>query len=381
MANNLNTLETTIENQIDPNGAPGSILAQNHQNILKSVLDNVGKYTGLQFKAVKETNAGVVNTGEFVWNSNAMNETNGFTVTVARYTVDGQLIVRVLSRLKTGDLLKFKDRKGRSALFEFKKFTENVDVNSNIVYDLYIVGFSENINYTYQIGEILDCMIEIFPASVTTGLVNIQNSIQQMKLDFFWSLRDNLNETPETRWFTSTRIDGKVAKLGVVIQNYELLNSFTDATFTLLIDRYRKGGKKGQPNNILYPDKNVRKSKYRHENFNQTDGFFSVNRINEIEVTSSEMLLNFGQDFYFREKHTTFADDFFPRPKGKKSKNIHSTSIVKQGFVDLGFRMRIEIPSESYIWESHHIGFIRMLGIYNIKDPMNEQRLITYSYK
>lgn len=379
MANDLIQLAGQVEQYIDPNGAPGSILAQNHQNLLLSVLQNVGRLTGLQFKARKEAPGGVVSLGFLVWNSNNLNTTTPFTLTLSEITLDNQKVVRVLSRLKKGDLIKFKDTKGRAVFLEFDKYSEDTDVNMNVVYNLIVKGFPENINYLYQDTEVLDCMIEFFPANIETGLNAVQNSIQQMKLDFFWSHMDDEGEPMYTRYFVSSRIGGKVAKLGIKIQNYSVLDNFPGATFTLLIDRYRKTGWRGNAKN--YPVQSHRKAGYKHADPTKPDTYGTLRKY-ELQITGSKMLIDFGQDFYFREKGVTFgAQDSFPRATGTKPKSFHLTSSTALGYVDLGFRIRIEIADENYKWESQHLGFIRMIGVDDNSIPAERKTYITYSYK
>lgn len=379
MANDLIQLEQEVIQYIDPNGAPGSILAENHQNLLKAVLGNVGRMTGLQFKARKEAPSGIVSPGYLIWNANNLNNTDPFILTVSEITLDNQKIVRVLTRLKKGDLIKFKDTKGRTVFLEFDKYSEDTDAGTNVVYNLVVKGFAENINYLYQETEVLDCMLEIFPANIETGLNAVQNSIQQTKLDFFWSHKDDEGEPVGTRYFDSARIGGKVAKLGMKIQNYSILEDMPGATFTLLIDRYRKTAWRGDANN--YPVKSYRKAGYRHVDTTKPDTY-SANRLYELPITGEKMLLEFGQDFYFRPKGVIFgAQNAFPRATGTKPKSFHMTSATALGFVDLAFRIRIEIADEDYLWESQHLGFIRMIGVDDNSIPLERKQFITYSYK
>jgi hypothetical protein len=45
MADNLRSLEERIDTDIDPNGTPGSIFAENHNAIEKEILRKAGKYS------------------------------------------------------------------------------------------------------------------------------------------------------------------------------------------------------------------------------------------------------------------------------------------------------------------------------------------------
>lgn len=151
MANNLKILESTIEAQIDPNGAPGSILALNHQDILKSVLNNVGKSTGFHFKAEKDP--ATIPTGKLSFNGNAFNNLSEFLITVSELSLDLNDFGNILKLYVTGTTLHFKDYVGRSAFFEFVSFVAADDGMGNNTYEITVKGFADNSNYTYQDAE------------------------------------------------------------------------------------------------------------------------------------------------------------------------------------------------------------------------------------
>lgn len=151
MANNLKILEQTIEAQIDPNGAPGSILAFNHQNILKDVLNNVGKTTGFHFKAEKDP--ATIPTGKLSFNGNAFNNLAEFLITVSELSLDLNDFGNILKLYVTGTTIHFKDYVGRSAFFQFISFVAADDGMGNNTYEITVKGFADNSNYTYQDAE------------------------------------------------------------------------------------------------------------------------------------------------------------------------------------------------------------------------------------
>lgn len=159
MANNLKVLKERIETDIDPLGAPGSILAQNHQEILIDVLNNVGKNNGAQYLAHK-TLTNYTN-GKMSWNSNAMNNTSDFIMTFAKLTSDLNDFGQILSRLKTNDLLRFKDFVGRSVDLIFQFYEADVDGSGNPVYNVTVKGVAQNVNYVYQDTEIENSVISL----------------------------------------------------------------------------------------------------------------------------------------------------------------------------------------------------------------------------
>ena len=148
---NLQQLVDLIDQDIDPNGSTGSILAANHNNILKDVINKVGKWNGSFFIAHRSlTN---ITSGKLSFQSNALNNTSQFTIKVAKLSADLIDIGAILNILSEGSILKFKDFEGRTALFEFVSYSSGVDGNSNNIYNVVVKGFSFNPNYTYQSGE------------------------------------------------------------------------------------------------------------------------------------------------------------------------------------------------------------------------------------
>lgn len=160
MSDNLKALKEQVELQIDPNGAPGSILAENHKDILDQVLTKTGKYTGFAFTANK-TIASIA-TGNFSWNSNAMNETNEFVVKFSKLTSDLNDIGKILDLMSQGSIIRFKDFLGRSVLLEYQSSESAQDGSNNDIYDVTVKGYAENIDYTYQDGETAICVIDFY---------------------------------------------------------------------------------------------------------------------------------------------------------------------------------------------------------------------------
>ena len=173
--NNLDNIKTDAEQYIDPLGAPGSILAENHQQIVKDILTNVGKYVGAPFKAHKQLS--IFPAGSMSWESKSLNTITPFQIKTSKLTSDLNDFGLVLGTLQIGDLLRFKDFKGRSVFLLFNSFSAEKDGVDNDIYFIEVQGFSENINYTYQDVEILDCIFEVFQQKAssptnTSDLIN-----------------------------------------------------------------------------------------------------------------------------------------------------------------------------------------------------------------
>lgn len=148
---NLKLIEQDIDVFIDPNGAPGSILAVNNQAIFKAILEKVGKYTGSPFIAKRNLN--LFSPGDFSWNGNAMNNETEFMISISKFTTDLNDVGLILDTLIPNDLIQFKDFNGRSIFLTYFSHTQMTDGNDAFYYDIAVTGFSNNLNYTYQVNE------------------------------------------------------------------------------------------------------------------------------------------------------------------------------------------------------------------------------------
>jgi len=154
---NLKLIENDIDVFIDPNGAPGSILAENNQTIFKAILEKVGKYTGSPF--IAKRNLTLFSPGDLSWNGNAMNNETEFIISVSKLTTDLNDIGLLLDMLILNDIIQFKDYVGRSVFLTYKGHAQETDGNGAIYYDISVVGFSTNVNYTYQVNETQICVV------------------------------------------------------------------------------------------------------------------------------------------------------------------------------------------------------------------------------
>ena len=210
--------------------------------------------------------------------------------------------------------------------------------------------------------------------------INITPEFQYEDLDnidmrFFWSsLRPR-------KAISSSRIGGTYSLLKVQLENYDLIknNRENGEVYTLLIDRYRPQEYKGGS------QFDSRRAGFRHELMPSLDGE-KTNRINEIEILQNHMNLDFKQDFYFKpfngkyDQHTAFPAPTGSSPNRSQSDSFKLGSKVRKGWVDLGFRIRVQIK-DKILYETKHLGFIRMLGVSDFRQPRDERNFITYSVK
>lgn len=160
MSDNLKAIEVRVNQDIDPNGAPGSILALNHNEILKEVLSKSGKYVGSPYVAYKVLTT--IPTGLFSWESNAMNNTSNFDIKIAKLTSDFNDITTVLNTLTIGSIIQFKDFVGRSVYLQYQSHVAGVDDSANDIFIITVKGYASNPNYVYQDAESEICVLSIF---------------------------------------------------------------------------------------------------------------------------------------------------------------------------------------------------------------------------
>lgn len=173
MSDNKQLIFDRIDQDIDPNGAEGSILAINHNEIAKLILDQAGKYIGSYFVAQKVTST--FTPGVFSWENNSLNNTSSFTIKTAKQTADLLDFGEVLKNITPGSILKFKDYAGRTAYYEFESYSLDETTPSNAFYEITIKGLAGNPNYTYQDSETRAAGIEFFIKQVS-GLVIVNGN-------------------------------------------------------------------------------------------------------------------------------------------------------------------------------------------------------------
>lgn len=173
---NLKQIEQLVDQYIDPNGDPGSVLAENHNAILKDVLSKLGKYTGVPYLAHRNLND--FTTGRMSWNNNPLNLTEG-TITFAKLSADLNDLERILKSYISGDLIKFKDYNGRAVLLEFQSYSTGEDMLGNPLYNVVVKGFPENLNYLYQVNEKQIAVFDFIKTQVNIIDVPIPNFSQQ----------------------------------------------------------------------------------------------------------------------------------------------------------------------------------------------------------
>lgn len=159
---NLKTIINNIDTILNPSGGPNSVKVVDHNGLLKSVINSVGKLAGFIFSAKR---TGDATTGTFLWNGNAMNSTSTFNIVLSQLSADNQDLTNILTKLAVNDLIKFKDFSGRVALLSFQSFTEGVDGGGNDILTVSVQGFTSNTNYTYVVEDLSICAIEF----ITSG--------------------------------------------------------------------------------------------------------------------------------------------------------------------------------------------------------------------
>ena len=158
MADNLEQLQQDVETFIDPNGAPQSIKASDHQNLLKQVLSKTGKYVGASYVAQKEI-VGALSNGQFSFEGNELNPSTEATFAFAKLNADNLDMLETFKRLTPGTIMFFKDYAGKAAQFNFKSYSFNATRNAYLVT---VDNFDGNPEYTYQEEETQICVFSSF---------------------------------------------------------------------------------------------------------------------------------------------------------------------------------------------------------------------------
>lgn len=178
MSDNIKEIGVLVDQKITNANGVGTILASDHNAIIKAILDKVGRNVGLSFTAQLDSNAGVIPAGVLSWNGNAMNNDQPFTMTVSANSGDLSNALHPFSVVPLGSILQFKDHVGRVSLFLYGGYVLDKDTANNDVLNVSLIGLVGNINYTYQAGEQEKCIISFYSkgiASSSSGEVRIGN--------------------------------------------------------------------------------------------------------------------------------------------------------------------------------------------------------------
>lgn len=242
---NLEILKQNLDTAINPNAGIGEILAQEHNDMVTEFISKQGKYVGSPFN-VKANYNGVANAGDFFING-ALNGANGITIVTAQRTNDLNDFSIVLNTLGDGDVMHLKDFVGRSFYFIFKSYAQAQDNNGNTVYELQVVPFADNINYTYQPQEVRLCVVEFLKSGA-----GVKSLFEGVELDLFWNRKGKNQQlvdyckiinrkkfvfsAPNNRVPFYKTIKTKVLHLGIEIKNFANLNPNTE----IVIERYKR---------------------------------------------------------------------------------------------------------------------------------------------
>jgi len=228
------------------------------------------------------------------------------------------------------------------------------------------------IDNSLQPDDYLKLNFPVFKATNTSEYLlamhkSFASRVELMQLLFSWSSHtDDLAVT--NRSVYSPRFQGNYFLLSVKFQDFDVLKEKQQSgvKYTLLIDRYRgfehKGGSATRH----------RKAGYKHEIIPDLGGY-STDRINEIVIDNSTMILDFKQDHYFQPLGTVNQTNKFPSPTGvqpnkRQVNNYGLTGLIgpivrRTGFVDLGFRIRCEAFGTGIKFETRYLGFVRMQAV------------------
>lgn len=172
MADDLIQLEQDVDTAIPIGGGTASVKTVKHNPLEKKIIKTLGRNTGLPFTAKRSPVGGVIEVGCLYWNGNAMNKSNPtFSITVSGRTMDGNNTARVLELIVSG-VIHFKDYKGRSVFLKYLGASPGTDTAGNDYFEVYVQGYAENTNYSYQPGDEVLCFVEVW-GTVATAPVEV----------------------------------------------------------------------------------------------------------------------------------------------------------------------------------------------------------------
>jgi hypothetical protein len=411
---NLEVLKQNLDTAIDPNAGIGEILAQEHNDMVTEFISKQGKYVGSPFNAKANYN-GIANAGDFFING-ALNDTNGISITTAQRTNDLNDFSIVLNTLGDGDIMHLKDFVGRSFYFIFKSYAEAQDNNGNTVYELKVVPFADNINYTYQAKEVRLCVVEF----LKSGSAGVKNYFENLELDLFWNGRGyNKNQNPseyskfvDLYKFVATdgnstfckTIPTKVYFLGIEFKGYEKLKGFRPE---LVIERYKRAHQnKSQTQNgdeyhkspsmyrstFFYNQQILANIYVPNQNLVYRD---NIDRNQIISLTGSREYYDIDAENYFSQVDTPKAlgnQNFKTYPKNTTviieddMKRYSRKSIPKRqkGYAHCRLRIRIDVTGKGDFLYSPVLAYFKIKNqlIWDDRSPNEVQSsVINYSYE
>lgn len=405
MADNLKQLQENVDTVIPLNGGVASVKVVNHNPHTKEIIEKAGRLTGFPFKAGRTPTNNNVPVGTFFWNGNAMNKITPFDITVNNNTMDGNYLDRILALCTEGTIIHFKDFVGRSTTLKFISYSKAKEVLT-----ITVVGFAENTNYAYQVGEEELCMLEFVGVS---GNNNITNSpLDNTEINLFWGQNGfNNNYQPYSKSvdmfktvtnfpFNFKTIPTEVNFLGIEINNWAELEQYNPR---LVIERYRRRtkGRKGNQQDFRSP------AKYRQQEIEEgvyaydpsIESTIFLTRPKKINLTGEKVYYDIYAENYYDIKRTPeprtnkgFVTNFtvgqslpIKDDSGKYQIDIPQN---KKGFVHL--RARIEINFNNQVISTKPLVYFKIVNSlkwlgYFSDSPLNENAVfggrIAYQYE
>ena len=360
MADNLKQLQENVDTVIPLNGGVASVKVVNHNPHTKEIIEKAGRLTGFPFKAGRTPTNNSVPVGTFFWNGNAMNKITPFDITVNNNTMDGNYLDRILALCTEGTIIHFKDFVGRSTTLKFISYSKAKEVLT-----ITVVGFSENTNYAYQVGEEELCMLEFVGVSGNNNIFS--NPLDNVEIGLFWGNKQKelevkkiiYHDLQNTGLYFQKTFQMIALLLGIEVKNFE---SIKDYKPRILITRYKK---RKQVKKSPSSGSEMLNAKYREQEQEQQISFFNpINQSIEYAERPKRIALNSEKQFY-----DIFAENYYdlnnvPLPKTNKNfvtktnkdnsvdvwddtNKISSVVDKKQkGFVHLYLRLEIEYNNQ-----------------------------------
>lgn len=397
---NLLQISQKVNTDIDPNGAPESILAQNHNDILQMFLRASGKYMGLPY-IIKTNYQGVISPGE-LFVSGAFNTI--ITAFISPKTTDGTDTQPILNIYKNGDFFHLKDFAGRSVYFTITNILDTIDNNSNQVFALTLEPFPSNINYSYQNAEQQVGVVEL----IKSGDVS-KNFFQGVEIDLFWNRRGFASDRPDSDfWKEISRqkyidkdptgleyyrtLKTRVYHLGVEVKNYDLIKDFKPR---FLIERYKRPrrnyGNRGQGREQANSPAGYKFTQFFSDQIYTRipNGWGNIERPVVFDIVSKQHYYDIRSENYFSQVDPPKAlgnQHFvtFPKPASIKlnDDSVSYSRVVpkkRKGHAHCRIRMIIDTPIGTLI--SEPMVYFKITNQMLFDDIQNESDVIKYSFE
>lgn len=393
---NLKQISEKVNTDIDPNGAPESILAQNHNDILQTFLRASGKYANLPYMIRGSWN-NVVTPGTIYFNG-ALNATVvGF---VSLLSSDNVPMDEIFNIYQIGDIFHIKDFEGRSSYFTISNIIPQNDSVGTPYMMFVLEPFASNSNHVYQQADPMIGVIEFIKKVFAETTPS--DPFKNVELKMFWGMSGKdtnpLNATA-IKQLSRQKFIGIVGpdKLYRTISQcysylfgYEIegFDQIQDLEPVLIIERFKKKKRNStstQSFDTYFPSKY--RSQIRFENTilisQGIDTGLNVTRPQKFELTSNKNYIDIYLENYFSisDSPNAMGNNMFktfPKQtaliKDNSETITRSIPLLQKGYQY--FQVRLGVTKDGQFILSKPMGRFKGISQMSVKTDVNPNELI-----